>query len=315
MIKEPDFKQDSSMNMVQLLNFYSSEFTFQESKKWALEWLFEAAPEQAQRLQNVKEHQFSNRGFLCRAYSRGYPLADSTIADLHRFFERISSPPEATKTRSVDKKDKPEPMNSIIFQLEDVVDAAISQTEIPDVVIPVDDQQLKTARCWIEKEMVEVQETLRQHELILEKLQEAYARCGGVLEAAQKEKKTRRARTTTAKPKPATQVFKSFRYCKSDESLNIQSISPLKIIGAKKLLVYNTEYRIATLYVAQDKDGLGVSGTSIKNYCEAKSYAQKIRKPEVFLAASDYMVALSEQRTTQAKARSLTSTNTVLLTV
>lgn len=320
MIKEPNFKE-VTMNLAGALNFYSTHFSFSDSKKWALEWLYDNDPEQAQRLQGVKEHTFSNRGYLCRMISRGYPLDKSIVDDkILKFFRNIQIDSIPVQEKIVPKKKTekadPEQTNSIIFQLEDVVDAILSQKDIPDVMIPVDASQLKIAKSWIEKELVEAQEALRQQELIIQNLQSVYERCGGVIEAVKKEKIAQKTQKTQInKPSSNTAVLKNLRYSKGDEASEVKSISPLKIIGAKKLLTYNTETRIATLYVALDKNGLTVSGSSIKGFDEEKSYSQKIRKPELFLSGSDYMASLKEQKTTQGKARGLTSVHTVLLSV
>lgn len=313
-MKEPNL----TLNLIDILNQYSSDYSFQDSKKWALEWLYENDPTEAQRLAGIKEFRFSNRGFVARLLSRGYNMDPKTPETLLKFFKSIptdTNEPVPVQPSSPQSKKKVDPMtvNTIVYQLEDVVDAILSGTDIPPVTVPVDGPQLKLAKTWIEKELIEAQETLRQQELIIQNLQDVYSRCGGIIEAAEKTKKAKAQ--IKPKTKPNTALLKSLRYSKGDETLGIQSVSPLKIIGAKKLLAYNTETRMATLYIAEDKNGLTVSGSSIKGYDEEKSYSLKIRKPELFLAGTDYMNALKEQRTTQGKARGLTSQHTVFLSI
>ena len=72
--------------------------------------------------------------------------------------------------------------NSIIFQLEDVVDAILSDNEQPSVSIPVDVKQLDDARAWMEKEITHAAEQIAKQQEILNQLEDVYTRCGGIAE-------------------------------------------------------------------------------------------------------------------------------------
>lgn len=69
-------------------------------------------------------------------------------------------------------------------------------------------------------------------------------------------------------------------YQKEDSSLKVVSIDPSKIIGANELWLFNTKYRVMQYYVAIDRGGFKVKGTTLKNYNEKLSNTRKIRKPE-----------------------------------
>jgi hypothetical protein len=64
--------------------------------------------------------------------------------------------------------------------------------------------------------------------------------------------------------------------------LNLKSINPADIVGAKELWIYNIKYRKLVAYVADDSDSLTVKGTTIINYSIAKSWAWTLRNPEKF---------------------------------
>lgn len=87
------------------------------------------------------------------------------------------------------------------------------------------------------------------------------------------------------KPKkivPAKMVLK-LKYKKKDDEYSIKSIHPTKIIMADALWVFNTTSRRMSHYVAQDKVGLLVKGTTVHNYDQEKSCEKLLRKPAEFL--------------------------------
>lgn len=95
-----------------------------------------------------------------------------------------------------------------------------------------------------------------------------------VIESSKANRKPRKS-----KPKSATKLVERIKYCKQDDKLQLNSISPELIIGAKELWVYNNQYRKFGKYVAADETGLSVKGTSIINYDESKSLCKTLRKP------------------------------------
>lgn len=82
-----------------------------------------------------------------------------------------------------------------------------------------------------------------------------------------------------SKPKTATKLVEKIKYLKQDDKLQLNSISPELIIGAKELWIYNVQYRKFGKYVAMDDSGLSVKGTSLVNYNPEKSLCKTLRKP------------------------------------
>jgi len=91
-------------------------------------------------------------------------------------------------------------------------------------------------------------------------------------------KKERKPRKKKIKS-PEVQV-KKLKYKKSDSTLSLTSIDPRDIIGATKLMVYNTKYCKVCLYESETISGFGVKGSSIQNI--TKSICKKVRKPKDF---------------------------------
>lgn len=85
------------------------------------------------------------------------------------------------------------------------------------------------------------------------------------------------------KVKPPSKIVAKLQYMLKSESLNMVSINPTKIIGSEYLITYNTKYRYATLYKANDV-GLSVKSTTILNYDEKSSIRKRVRDPKSFLS-------------------------------
>lgn len=94
----------------------------------------------------------------------------------------------------------------------------------------------------------------------------------------QEAKVTRKPRAKKAVP--ADKIVAKMKYMKTFEPLKLVSINPTDILRAKELWVYNTKYRKLGRYVAADFQELGVKGTSITGFDEAKSICKTLRKPE-----------------------------------
>lgn len=91
-----------------------------------------------------------------------------------------------------------------------------------------------------------------------------------------------RAVKTPSKEKQIAKV----KYMKASTELKITSISPMQIIGAKVLWAYHTRLRKLQRYVADEHGGtLGIKGTTVVGFDEAKSVSKTLRKPAEQLAA------------------------------
>jgi hypothetical protein len=80
--------------------------------------------------------------------------------------------------------------------------------------------------------------------------------------------------------KSAQQILKNFKYQAEDTSLKIASVDPSKMLESSELWTYNTKYKELSHYVASDRGGLTVKGTTLQNWDPDKSSKRKIRKPE-----------------------------------
>jgi len=67
-----------------------------------------------------------------------------------------------------------------------------------------------------------------------------------------------------------------------DAELGLTSLTPTKIYGAKKVILYNTKYRKVTVLEQATTQGLIIRGTTVDNFDANKSFSHRLRKPKEF---------------------------------
>lgn len=85
------------------------------------------------------------------------------------------------------------------------------------------------------------------------------------------------------KPQSIEKQVRSVKYKKECKDFKLASISPVQIIGKKRLFVFNTKYKALAEYITDDPKGFIISGTSIKNFDKEQSRSAALRKPDDIL--------------------------------
>ena len=136
----------------------------------------------------------------------------------------------------------------------------------------------------------------------------------------QVKKATRAARVK--KPVSKEKMIKKVKYATQDTELNLVSINPVDVIGAKELWVYNKKTRKLGKYVAAADSGtLGIKGTAILGFDPKASISKTVRKPEVvmkkFMAAGKVQLRtwMDELSTTGVQMNGRLNSDTLLLKV
>lgn len=89
-----------------------------------------------------------------------------------------------------------------------------------------------------------------------------------------------------AKAKSVEKIVSKVKYMKADTGLQVTSVNPAQMIGATEVWVFNTKTRKLGKYIADATLGpIGVKGTSLTGFDEAKSVAKTLRKPAEQLKA------------------------------
>jgi hypothetical protein len=90
--------------------------------------------------------------------------------------------------------------------------------------------------------------------------------------------KTRKPRKR--KPISFDKMVSKIKYKVKDDTLKLQSVDPVRIVGALQLWIYNTKTRKLGVYMAEDESGLKMRGTTILNFAASTSISKTLRKPE-----------------------------------
>jgi len=89
-----------------------------------------------------------------------------------------------------------------------------------------------------------------------------------------------------AKAKSVEKIVSKVKYMKADAALQVTSVNPAQMVGATEVWVFNTKTRKLGKYIADATLGpIGVKGTSLTGFDEAKSVAKTLRKPAEQLKA------------------------------
>lgn len=100
------------------------------------------------------------------------------------------------------------------------------------------------------------------------------------METANAEANRKPRKAKTIKEKAAVKLTQNIKHKKIDQDMQVVSIDPTQIIGAKSLVVYNTKSKRVGIYVANDNETLSIRGTTLQNYTESSSFAKTLRRPE-----------------------------------
>lgn len=83
------------------------------------------------------------------------------------------------------------------------------------------------------------------------------------------------------KPVPPEKLVKRIKYLRRDEETGLESIDPVKLVGATEVWVYNTKTRKLGIYVADDYSKvLMVKGAGLLGFSDKESKQKTLRKPK-----------------------------------
>jgi hypothetical protein len=291
-IKEPVFNPLTSdrIGLIKGLNFYSSNYDYAESKKWALDWVKKNKPNMLSIPSGLKDSDFTNLGFLCRMMERGFSFSKEEMEKIERSFQDLSKlKPKKRAESAVQVKQKTAlpnvKPNPCLQSLNEVIDSAIEGKEPPPLSLNDKKDDVKKMVEYCDRTIAEMTEseeyyspdTIRVLRPLLRKCREQGM---NMLKALEQNK------TVTIAPKKINPIamVKGVRFKKEEKALGIKSVPVTSVIGARKMYAYDTQTRKLRLYVSNSAQGFMFSGTTLKNYDPEKSVCKTIRKPEAFFA-------------------------------
>lgn len=123
------------------------------------------------------------------------------------------------------------------------------------------------------------------------------------------------------KEKSAGVLIKKVKYQRESKELKITSISPEKIIGAQGILLFNTKYNTLSYLVSSSKTGFSITGTTIQNIDDEKSFKKTLRKASeniqsiVAAPKAKTIKMINDLKTTQSKTTGRISDDVLILKV
>ena len=109
-----------------------------------------------------------------------------------------------------------------------------------------------------------------------DKIQEIIEICKQHSKLSKAVRKPRRKKSQTP-----GKIVKKLQFCEKSDEYGVSSIDPRKIIGANKVVVFNTKYNKLAIFEASPLvDGLSVKGTTIVGFDDKKSKERTVRKPK-----------------------------------
>ena len=138
--------------------------------------------------------------------------------------------------------------------------------------------------------------------------------CDKYAEGQKKQRKKRRKKVYSA-----TEQTKNLNYKITDTEYHITSLNPENIVGAMQLWTFNTKTKEITQFVAEDRMGLAVKGTTIQKFNKLSSMKKIGNKTEHFLDRIQeggkivLSKVLDEVNTKSSKPTGRINENTILL--
>ena len=316
---------DLTWDLHKAVNWYrTNPVSTKKEKKWVLDYVEQTLGKtEVDNYSNGTNSQYDFASGYCRVASRvpeGLTLPDGfketidkNLAKIKRSTSRkkeeraARSAAAPTKTKTIQERiaeQVSEYLGDIEQKLDDVLDGIVARKEINFEMSgwlrgrDVKAMQSKMVAEYLEKTYCdEIRELVTgncpqlkegydymsrpQQKKWLKTLEQIVKDCYEHGRTAVKPRKARKRKVKTPE-----QLVAKMKYEKSNEEFKLTSIKPQDIIGASKLIVFNTKYRQLSIYYAKDLSGLNVKGSTLQNFSEDKSETRRLRKPHAMLQES-----------------------------
>lgn len=339
------------------LNWYNYNWSEKEYRKYTLEYLKKTKYSKADQdaANNAPTHNFDFRciGAYCKIANNGVTLPDFKLIMIGKHIANIIQAGNANPISDVPTAEKPkitiqdrihDQVSDYIAELENKIDDLLeSQTKtnsdkfVFDVAAWTKQKEIKSVQAHMIAEafkprILELMEALSGTDPDLKqayswlskpklkKFLEFHQNIVDNFEAQAEFAKTMRKPRKKKKKKPE-QIVAKLKYQKDLPQCGITSVDPRDIIGAKKLVTFNTKYRTLTVYESSALvDGFTFKGTTLLGFDENKSNSKKLRDPfgvlpKMIGGVRAITNAWESIKTKQTKPNGRINSNTVLIQV
>lgn len=228
-------------------------------------------------LSRLEDWRFTTLGKLAYLMNRGFRPSERTgrwlLTKFHTLVHEAANAPEPEPVVRAAAVPLDDPADDLLADIVSLVDSGglADQPDRPFALLTAGEIKLAGAKkilAGLEKRCEAVDKRRKKD-------------CGSAIQQVRNYLEnlaaTRKPRRVASKP--TDKLVAGLEYLKEHGPLQVTSINPEQIIGAKGLLVLNSKTRKIGLYVAA-KGGLSVKGKSIENYDEKKSVQKTLRKPD-----------------------------------
>jgi hypothetical protein len=169
---------------------------------------------------------------------------------------------------------------SMFSELQKIDAAYVTAKAVAEYYSPVRDE-IALLVSKKDKELLEAYENMpvRKHSKLLKFLDAMVTDAEKYMATKKAVRKTRKKRA----PSVGAQVAK-VQYLKDSAEYKIASVSPVDIVGASEVWLFNTKYRTLSRLETSSRSGFTVKGTTIQDVDLEKSDKKKLRKPEEFFS-------------------------------
>lgn len=287
--------------LMRALNWYHAEQDRKDATKHARSYVKAHLSKSLVGFDKAKGDVVPTFGYLSRLVMRGAKLSDYHMQELHNYltvYSKFSEPVKA-ETNAAPRPSIQENMDAkvrdYLGNIEGVLDEFITDNkqfdlesdlkskEIPKAYAPKIESFLKQKL----REILEVLETkdrdlIEGYSNLKKKHQKEYARfLANMLEGLNKYAAFKQAnrKPRAKKAKPATVQVAKLQFCKEYAELKLVSQSPVEIIGASQVWIYNIKNKRLSVYRTDSGQGLQCKGTRLQNYDPEISETRTLRKP------------------------------------
>ena len=293
---ENNLKEVDQVGLMLQLNWYQLNSDTKESKSFLYDYLLENGKSTV--VENLKKSDFPfhpTDGYTAKILSNGIEIPENSFENFNRslqgYFKHVyvNNVPNTLGLSVIE--DVPEekiefidPALSELGEVELQLDAFIDNAYKSEFSMlgwlheqkPKADKVDEYIRCYVplrdELEMALTGDTYcRESYSYMTKgqIRKYFKFVSSIVEGCEEYNDSKR-KVRKKKVKTPTELVKKLKY--SVEG----SVKPSKIIGASHLWAYDTKLRYLTCYISSNKDGLTVTGTSIRNYNTETSTKKKI---------------------------------------
>lgn len=297
------------------INWYVTTSDKRNYKKWTLEWMKdERSPWSKEDYDFARRNankSFRQIGHYCRMLSRGYPQVDHLIKVANEQIEGMIKVGKAKK-KIAEEKGVVSPIDRIINQVNELACEMNILVDTVNESIRKNTEEHKKISVfkWLKDKRVGHRQSRLLADVFVPNLKELTLLLSG------KDKDLKEGYSYLTKPqqkkyhafvksiiddciryseenKPIivrkkrkrdpSKIVSKVKYLETSSEFGLRSEPPQDIIDSKKVVVFNTKYKVLSVYCCKDSDVLSIKGTTILNFDEEQSECRTIKKPKTLI--------------------------------